>query len=117
MLVNVLVFPPWRTWRLAADFGLLAYAQAAVMAHCVCSSLREVVLRCLPFQKRVSFTELTLDWDDGLNMCTSEPSRIESESVGSFYSYDADALASGPHAREQSRLERCATKRAAIKIT
>jgi len=46
---------------------------------------RRSVLQCFPFQKQASFTELTLDLDDGLVMSAQDPSHFESESVGSFY--------------------------------
>jgi hypothetical protein len=33
----------------------------------------QIVLRCFPFQKRASFTELTLDLNDGLDLRTEGP--------------------------------------------
>jgi len=38
-----------------------------------CPSRREVVLRRFVFQKRASFTELTLDLNDGLDLRTEDP--------------------------------------------
>ena len=29
------LYPPWRTWRLAADFGCLTFAKGAVTTHFV----------------------------------------------------------------------------------
>ena len=50
----------------------------------------------LRFGKCICRAEPTLDLDDGLALPAQKPSQFDSESVGSFCSYGADAMFKGP---------------------
>ena len=65
-------------------------------ARCRVSPLRRSVLRGLRFGKCICRAEPTLDLDDGLALPAQKPSQFDSESVGSFCSYGADAMFKGP---------------------
>ena len=51
---------------------------------------------CLCFGKQVYHAKPTLDLGDGLNLLAHGPSQFESESVGRYFFYDADAFVNGP---------------------
>jgi hypothetical protein len=77
-------FLPWSSWRLAADFGCLAFAWDAVIAHCVCPSQREVVPDSLCFGKRIYHANPALDSDDGFDLMAKKSLSVLRESVGRF---------------------------------
>jgi len=83
--VLVLFFSPWRTWRLAADFGHLAYAWVAVMAHYHVPPAWTAGRPAVIIAPQASLIAMSpLDSDNGFNMCIGEPSQFGCESDGRF---------------------------------
>jgi len=89
-------FLTWSSWRLGADYGCLAFAGGAVKHSACAPPCRRASYDCLCFDKHVCHAKPASDWDDGLVLPAQGPSQFESESVGSFWFYTANAMFGGP---------------------